>query len=415
MLDRSTIILVASALSWLAIVPPARANDPQDFDQIEKGKYLTDVGDCVACHSQPGSNERLAGGRPLETPFGTLLATNITPDAETGIGAWTDDEFVNALTQGTGRNGVHLYPAMPYTYMTKITREDALAIRAYLNTIPAVRNSVQSNQLPFPFDVRSSLIAWDKLNFTPGEFKPVAGKSAEWNRGAYIVEGLAHCGLCHTPKNLAGGDETSRRLQGYALQGWFAPNITNDNRRGLGSWSIEDIVSYLKTGHNRFSAASGPMAEAVMDSTSKFTDPDLNAIAVNLKDQPGGDDSKDNGSPPDAGVMKMGGAIYADECAACHTANGRGIEGLFPTLSGSPSVQSVDPTSILRVVLRGARGAATDLAPTAAAMPSFGWLLTDEQVAAVATFVRNAWGNRAPSVDAATVSKTRHALIERND
>ena len=406
--------IIAGALMGVATVFPARAIDIQDFDLIQRGKYLADIGDCVACHSLPGSGLMLAGGRPLETPFGTLLGPNITPDRETGIGAWTDDEFINSLTKGTGRNGAHLYPAMPYTYMTKITREDALAIRAYLNTIPPVHNPVQPNQLPFPFDVRAGLVAWDELNFRPGKFKPVAGKSVAWNRGAYMVEGLAHCGLCHTPKNAAGGDETSQRLKGYALQGWFAPDITNDKRRGIGSWSIEDMVTYLKTGHNRFSAASGPMAEAIMDSTSKFTDDDLRAIATYLKDQPVENTAEEAGAP-DAGVMKSGSAIYADQCSACHAADGSGVEGLFPMLKGSSLVQSVDPASVLHVLLRGARSAATDPAPTAPAMPSFGWVLNDDQVAAVASYVRSAWGNRAPPVDAATVSKMRHALEQRDD
>jgi mono/diheme cytochrome c family protein len=406
--------IIASALIGVATLLPAQAIDIQDFDLIQRGKYLADMGDCGACHTLPGSGVLLAGGRPIETPFGTLLGPNITPDRETGIGASTDDEFVNSLTKGTGRNGVHLYPAMPYAYMTKIPREDALAIRAYLNTIPAVHNPVQPNQLPFPFDVRAGLVAWDELNFRPGEFKPAAGKSAAWNRGAYIVEGLAHCGLCHTPKNAAGGDETSRRLKGYALQGWFAPDITNDKRRGIGTWSVEDIVTYLKTGHNRFSAASGPMAEAIMDSTSKFTDDDLKAIATYLKDQPVASVAEE-ADDVDAGIMKQGSAIYADQCSACHAADGSGVDGLFPMLKGSPLVQSVDPASILHVLLRGARSAATDPAPTAPAMPSFGWTLNDEQVAAVATFVRNAWGNRAPPVDTATAGKTRHALEQRSD
>jgi mono/diheme cytochrome c family protein len=411
---RSLHAITATALLGVATLVPAQAIDMQDFDLIQRGRYLTAMGDCGACHTLPGSDRLLAGGRPIETPFGLLLAPNITPDAETGIGAWTDDEVVNSLTKGTGRNGIHLYPAMPYTYSTKITREDALAIRAYLNTIPAVRNPVVPNQLRFPFDVRAGLIAWDALNFRPGEYKPVAGKSAAWNRGAYIVEGLAHCGLCHTPKNAAGGDETSQWLRGYALQGWFAPDITNDRRRGIGNWSVEDVVTYLKTGHNRFTAASGPMAEVVVDSTSKLTDEDLNAVAVYLKDQPVPNTPEATGDP-DAGVMRNGGAIYAVQCAACHSGDGSGVDGLFPMLKGSGVVQSLDPVSILHVVLRGARSAATDPAPTAPAMPSFGWTLSDDQVAAVATYVRNAWGNRAPPVDAATVGKTRRMLEERND
>jgi mono/diheme cytochrome c family protein len=411
---RSLHAVTATALLGVATLMPAQAIDMQDFDLIQRGRYLTDAGDCGACHTLPGSGRLLAGGRPLETPFGTLLAPNITPDPETGIGAWTDDEFVNSLTKGTGRNATHLYPAMPYTYMTKVTRDDAMAIRAYLNTIPAVRNPVQPNQLPFPFDVRAGLIAWDALNFRAAEFKPAPDKSAAWNRGAYLVEGLAHCGLCHTPKNAAGGDETSQRFKGYALQGWFAPDITNDRRRGIGAWLVEDVVTYLKTGHNRFTAASGPMAEVVMDSTSKLTDDDLKAIAVYLKDQPVPNTAEAAGDP-DANMMKSGGAIYAVQCAACHAPDGSGVDGLFPMLKGSAVVQSTDPVSILHVVLRGARSAATDPAPTAAAMPSFGWTLSDSDVAAVATYVRNAWGNRAPPVDAATVGKTRRALEQRAD
>jgi mono/diheme cytochrome c family protein len=389
--------------------------DPQDFPQIERGRYLTIVGDCAACHTLPGSGHKFSGGRPLETPFGELVPPNITPDPETGIGAWTDDEFVNALTKGTGRNGTHLYPAMPYTYMTKTTRDDALAIRAYFNTIPAVRNPVQPNQLRFPFNIRASLAEWNALYFKPGPFRPVAGKSAEWNRGAYLAEGLAHCGLCHTPKNELGADRIDLNLQGYALQGWFAPNITNDLRRGLGGWSIDDIAEYLKSGHNRTSAASGLMSEVVSISTSRMTDADLRAIAVYLKDQPGHPQETENKNKPDQGVLSMGQKIYADECSGCHTPNGEGTPGMFPSVNGSPIVQQTDAISLMRIVLRGGRSVATDQAPTAPAMPAFGWLLSDKEVAAVLTYVRNAWGNAAPAVSEDDVAKARKDFARRRD
>lgn len=387
--------------------------DKQSFTQVERGQYLTTVGDCAACHTLPGSGHDFAGGRPIETPFGNVVAPNITPDPTTGIGAWTDNEFVNALTKGTGRDGARLYPAMPFTYYTKLTRDDALAIRAYLNTIPAVHNDVTADQLPFPFDVRASMAAWDKLFFTPGTFQPVAGKSAEWNRGAYLAQGLAHCGMCHTPKNFLGADKTGEALQGYALQGWFAPNITDDARRGLGSWAIDDIVAYLKTGHNRTGAATGPMSETLNLSTSHMSDDDLKAIAVYLKDAPGEQESAP--PAPDRSAMTAGAQIYADECSGCHTSTGKGIAGIFPALSGSPAVQQSDPTSLLHVVLRGARSAGTEKAPTAPAMPAFAWVLNDDQVAAVITYIRNAWGNAAPPVSGHTVSKTRNALVERSD
>jgi mono/diheme cytochrome c family protein len=414
--------LLCGALFGLALfagcgAAHAAGIDKQDFNQIERGHYLAIVGDCAACHTLPGSGHEFAGGRPIETPFGTLLAPNITPDPQTGIGAWTDEEFVNALTEGTGRHGTRLYPAMPYTYYTKLTRDDALAIRAYLNTIPAVRNAVKADQLPFPFSMRWTLAAWDKLFFKAGTFHPNPQKSAEWNRGAYLAEGPGHCGMCHTPKNFLGADKTSERLQGYALQGWFAPNITNDRRRGLGSWSVDDIVAYLKTGHNAAGAATGPMSETLNLSTSKMSDDDLKAIAMYLKDETNGGnpDKTASADPPDQTVMKTGGQIYADECSGCHMSNGKGAPGLFPSLNGSAAVQQTDPTSVLHVVLRGALSVGTRPAPTAPAMPQFGWILDDDQVAAVVTYIRNTWGNAAPAVSASQVKKTRQMLVERSD
>jgi mono/diheme cytochrome c family protein len=404
---------VGAALIFCTGAAEAAGIDKQNFNQVERGHYLSIVGDCAACHTLPGSDHDFAGGRPIETPFGKLVAPNITPDPTTGIGAWTDDEFVNALTKGTGQNGTHLYPAMPYTYYSKLTRDDALALRAYLNTVSAVHNAVKADQLPFPFNVRASMAVWDKLFFTPGAFQPAVDKSAEWNRGAYLTQGPAHCGMCHTPKNFLGADKTSERLQGYALQGWFAPNITNDARRGLGSWSVDEVVAYLKTGHNQTGAATGPMSETLNLSTSHMSDDDLKAIATYLKDEPGQQQSAP--VAPDQATLKIGAQIYADECSGCHTASGKGIAGIFPSLSGSPAVQQTDPASLLHVVLRGARSAGTDKAPTASAMPAFGWVLNDDQVAAVVTYIRNTWGNVAPPVSGDTVRKTREALVERSD
>jgi mono/diheme cytochrome c family protein len=408
-------ILCALLLTLSAGGASADAIDKQEFKQIEHGRYLTIVGDCAACHTLPGSGHDLAGGRAIETPFGRLLAPNITPDRATGIGAWTDDEFINAMIKGTGRNGVHLYPAMPYTYYTKVTRDDALAIRAYLNTVPAVQNAVDANQLPFPLDIRAAMMVWNQLYFTPGTFTPNPNKSAEWNRGAYLAEGLGHCGLCHTPKTILGGDKTSERLQGYALQGWFAADITNDPRRGLGSWSVDDVANYLKIGHSSSSMGTGLMGETIGQSTSHMNDADLKAIATYLKDQSGPGDSQADPPAPDQSTMTVGAKIYADECSGCHVANGKGSAGLFPPLAGSALVQQTDPTSLMHVVLRGARSVATDGAPTASAMPQFAWLLKDGEVAAVLTYIRNSWGNAAPAVSAGEVGNARRAFVERTD
>lgn len=413
MLGTAVVVVLATS----GVPAGAAGVDKQNFGQVERGHYLTIVGDCAACHTLPGSSHAFAGGRPVETPFGTLLAPNITPDPQTGIGAWTNEEFVNALTKGTGRHGTRLYPAMPYTYYTKLNRDDALAIRAYLNTVPAVHNPVESNQLSFPFNMRWILAVWDEFFFSPGTFHPDPKQSAQWNRGAYLVEGPSHCGMCHTPKNFLGADETGDRFKGYALQGWFAPNITDDARRGIGGWSVEEIATYLKTGHNKTGAASGPMSETLNLSTSKMSDADIQAVAVYLKDQGGQQKTAaaDPADPPDQKAMKSGAQIYADECSACHGADGKGQAHLFPALSGSPAVQQTDPTTVLHVVLRGARSVGTPPAPTAPAMPEFGWTLNDEQVAAVATYIRNSWGNSAPPVNASDVKNTRQMLVERSD
>jgi mono/diheme cytochrome c family protein len=387
----------------------ARAdNQPseQDFSMIERGRYLTTVADCAACHTDPDSHDLFAGGRPIETPFGKVLAANITPDLETGIGSWTDAQFDAAVRMGRGPDGERLYPAMPFPYYTRMTPRDVRAIRAYLNTVPPVNNPVKSNQLPFPFNIRTGMAVWDTMYFEPGTFQPDPQKSAEWNRGAYLVQGPGHCGACHTPKTMLGGDLKQEPLQGYTIQGWFAPNITNDLQLGLGRWSVEDVVTYLKTGHNRLAGASGPMSEEIVDSSSRMSDPDLHAIAVYLKDLPGkaGTVKPLAASHPQ---MVAGAAIYRDLCSACHAADGSGVDYLIPNLALASSVSSREPTSLLRVVLHGTQTVATPREPTAPAMPAFGWQLTDAQVAAVTTYVRNSWGHAAPALSGGDVHKLR--------
>jgi mono/diheme cytochrome c family protein len=387
-----------------AVASTAFADD-QDFDRIERGRYLAVVGDCAACHTAPGGRP-LAGGLALRTPFGTLVTPNITPDPETGIGDWTKDEFVAAMHDGQGHNGKRLYPAMPYPAYTKMSDDDVLAIRAYLGTVAPVRNEVNPNRLRFPFNIRLVMVFWNAFNFTPGRYQPNPQKSSEWNRGAYLVEGAAHCDTCHTPKTMLGGDKTDRPLEGATLQGWFAPNITNDPHKGIGAWSKDELVQFLKTGANKWTLASGPMAEAVTHSTSKMTDEDVSAIATYLKDR----DSRAPKPEPviaNENTMRAGAAIYKDSCAACHKDTGEGEAHLFPRLAGSALVQSDDPTTLVRVVLQGTRAASTDSMPTAPAMPAFGWRVDDWQAAAVLTYIRNSWGNAAPPVAASTIAKQR--------
>ncbi|MHB8267941.1 c-type cytochrome [Bradyrhizobium sp.] len=388
----------------------AAVADSQNFDRIERGRYLAVLSDCAACHTAPGG-QPFAGGLALQTPFGTLVAPNITPDRDTGIGDMTNDEFLASLHDGRGRNGRRLYPAMPYPAYTKMSDDDVLAIRAYLATVAPVSNKVISNQLPFPLNIRLAMVFWNWFNFTPGRYQSDPQKSAEWNRGAYIVQGAAHCGTCHTPKNLLGSDKGDNALAGATLQGWFAPDITNDSRKGIGGWSKDDLVQYLKTGTNDGTLASGPMAEAVTHSTSRMTDDDISAIAVYLKDSGlSGSASKPTPVAASDNAMRVGAAIYKDSCAVCHKDAGTGEVHLFPRLAGSALVQSDDPTTLVRVVLQGTRAVSTPNMPTAPAMPAFDWRLDDAQVAAVLTYIRNSWGNAAAPVAAGTIASRRTSL-----
>ncbi|MDH7797205.1 MULTISPECIES: cytochrome c [unclassified Beijerinckia] len=405
-MTRTIALLIASALTS-AIAGSAQAADEQNFPQIEAGRRIAIEGDCAGCHTLDPSKP-FAGGVVLQTPFGALVGSNITPDPETGIGAWSLSDFKNSLHAGLGKDGKRLYPAMPYTAFTKMTDSDVAALWTYMRSVSPVRNPVESNQLPFPFSIRLSMLGWNMLNFSPGRFKPDPARSAEWNRGAYLVDGPGHCGTCHTAKTTLGADDSSKPLRGGLLQGWYAPDITGDNRKGLGGWDNDDIVRYLKTGANGHTVASGPMIEVIQKSTSKMPDADLRAMAVYLKQTTTSSPSVTPVAATDP-AMVAGGAIYKDTCAACHKDDGTGQPNMFPRLAGSAIVQSDDPATLLRVVMAGGQGAYTKGAPTTPAMPSFAWRLNDQQVADVLTYVRNAWGNAAAPVSSTSAKDSRGA------
>jgi mono/diheme cytochrome c family protein len=301
---------------------------------------------------------------------------------------------------------------MPFPYYTRMSREDVADIRAYLATIEPLHNAVRADRLPFPFNIRSVMAAWDKLYFKPDEFHPDTSKSAQWNRGAYLMQGPGHCGACHTPKTWLGGDKQAYALRGYTLQGWVAPDITS-GLGALGSWSADDIAGYLKTGHNRNAAAAGLMAEVVDLSTSKMTDNDIKAIATYLKGVMG--PAAETAEKPDKGVLAAGQAIYQDLCSSCHTADGKGVPNMFPNLSEAATVSANDPATVLRVIVQGAQSVATDREPTGPAMPAFGWQLDNAQIAAVATYVRATFGKGAPAVSEGEVKKARSNLAARTD
>jgi mono/diheme cytochrome c family protein len=397
---------LALFICGLASVVLTRA-DEISFAQVQRGKYLADVGDCLACHTVEKGTP-FAGGRGIETPFGTIYSSNLTPDRETGLGAWSDEDFYNAMHFGVAPDGTRLYPAFPYPYFTKLTRDDVAAIRAYLNTLSPVKARRPPNELTWPLDHRIVVQGWNWIYFTPGEIAPNPQKSAEWNRGAYLVEGPGHCGACHTPKNVLGADKTDQPLQGGQLQNWFIPKLDNDPRRGLGSWSVDDIVEYLKTGRNAHSGAAALMAEVVANSTSKLNDEDLHAAAVYVKDIVA---KPDEAAPaPEKAFMEAGRGIFSDSCSGCHQANGEGVERMFPPLAHNANVQSADSTTVIRVIVEGAQTVPTNARPTPFAMPAYNWKLSDDEIAAVATFVRNAWGNAAPAVTADEVRSLRGKL-----
>lgn len=405
-------VLVAAAI--LTLYAGTAQAGPDEYTAVERGRALATAGDCVACHTAP-NGVRFSGGRGIETPFGTINSANLTPDLETGIGTWTADDFARAMHDGTRPGGAQLYPAFPYPFYTRVTRADSNDLYAFLRSLPAVHKAVNRDTLPFPFDIRASMLAWNAMFFTPGEWRPDTGRSAEFNRGAYLVEGLGHCGACHTPMNTLGASKTSQSYQGNAIQSWIAPNLTNDQRTGLGTWSIDEVVEYLRTGRNAHAAAAGPMAEVVEYSTAFMPGADLHAMATYLKERGAAGPYNPNLAPlaPDDAAMQTGAAIYRDTCSACHTASGKGIPHLFPQLAGSPSVQQPDPTTLARVVISGARTAATNEAPTSPAMPALGWRLGDDQVAAVLTYIRNSWGNAAPAVSPSEVGRVRTRVSGR--
>ncbi len=399
---------VVLATAALVLSAGAARADLDGYVQVDKGRYLAIAGDCGACHaSEKGA---LAGGRAIETPFGNINAANLTPDRDTGLGRWSAEDFWHALHEGHSVADGHLYPAFPYNYYTRVTRDDSDALFAFLRSVQPVDNPVDRDTLPWPFSVRATMVGWNMLEFTSGGFEPDPMRSAPFNRGAYLVEGLGHCGTCHTPMNVIGGPEDSEHLQGNTIQHWFAPNLTNDAQSGLGSWSVDDVVQYLHAGRNLHAAASGPMGEVVAVSTSKMTEPDLRAIATYLKERGAAGPAVPAPLPAGGAQMAAGEAVYADNCSACHARNGMGVADLFPGLAGAASVRQADPATTIRVIVTGTQAVATEAAPTGPAMPSFGWRLSDGQVADVVTYLRNSWGNAAPAVTAGQVAEVRRVV-----
>lgn len=386
--------------------------------QIERGKYLAQAGDCIACHTVPGT-KIFSGNRPMPTPFGTLYSPNITSDAKTGIGKWTANDFYTMMHTGRSPDGSLLYPAMPFASYTKITREDSDAIFSYLRSVPPVRQPNRPHELRFPYNNRSLLIGWRTLYFNEGEYQPDKTKAIEWNRGAYLVQGLGHCTMCHTPINALGGSSAAAAFQGglIPMQNWYAPSLTSNREAGLGEWQIKDIMDLLQTGVSNRGAVYGPMAEVTYNSLQYMNDEDIRAMAVYLKSLPVNDSSTpDPGNAPLAAdatqMFSEGKRIYAARCATCHAADGKGKLPHYPPLANNQSIEMTSAVNPIRMVLNGGYPPGTKKNPMPYGMPPFAQSLSDLEVASVVTYIRTAWGNRGAPVTSHEANALRAATLD---
>ncbi len=397
----------ATAVSAANLLMLPISDTTPNADLVKRGQYLVRVGDCLSCHLRAGGSP-FAGGLALNTPFGIIYSANITSDKTNGIGDWTPDQFYRAMHDGIGAHGEHLYPAFPYPWFTRVSRADDDAMLAYLKTTAPIAEAPPANQLPFPLSIREVMAGWNLLFLKSSSSDSDSAQSKDWNRGAEIVNGLGHCSACHTPKNVFGADKSSQALNGGVLDDFVAPDLTSNEKTGLGSWTIDDIGEYLKTGRNQHANAGGPMADVITYSTSLMTDDDRRGIAVYLKGQPAS--TVVTVPPPDVAIMKRGAEIYSDACSACHLTDGVGQPQLFPPLGHNAVVQQEDPMGLLHIVLAGSRTGPSPTRPSPLTMPSFAWKLSDQEIADLTTYLRNSWGNQAIGVSAENVREARIQL-----
>ena len=398
----------AAALGMLLLLAASWAS-AQSPGAVEHGRYLATAGNCISCHTQPGAKP-FSGGVAFDTPFGTVFSTNLTPDRDTGLGAWSEADFRRAMHEGVGRDGSSLIPAFPYTSFTKVSDADIADLYAYLRTIPAVRFSPPDNSLLL--QMRRGVSLWKKMYFTEGRYVADGAKSADWNRGAYLVQGLGHCSACHTPRNFAMAERNDAGYAGGVLDDhiapgkkgrWFAVNLTSA-KHGLGSWSVADIEKYLRTGMSARAGTFGPMNEVIVNSLKQLSPADLHAMAVYVKELPGLEGS---GKRVPQDLIAAGAGVYKERCQKCHGESGRG--GFFsgPPLAGSAIVQGEDPLSLINVVLYGPTLAQGVPYGSWESMSSYADVLSDADIAAVSNYVRGSWGNEASEVSAAQVRAAR--------
>jgi mono/diheme cytochrome c family protein len=411
-----TLLLVAGAPASADTASAMQSTAAKSL--VERGRYLAQAGDCIACHTVPGAR-LFSGNRPMVTPFGTLFSPNISSDAATGIGKWSATEFYRMMHTGRSRDGSLLYPAMPFASYTKVSRADTDAIFAYLKSTTPVRNPSRAHELRFPYNNRSLLIGWRTLYFKEGEYQADKSKSVEWNRGALLVQGLGHCAMCHSPINAIGGSSAAQAFEGglIPMQNWYAPSLTSNREAGLGEWAIGDIVDLLQSGISHRGAVYGPMAEVTYDSLQYLSNEDVRAMAVYLKQLPENDP---NAVVPTAvpvtaeskAVLVEGRRIYQAQCAACHATDGRGQPPHYPPLANNQSIEMTSAVNPIRMVLNGGYPPGTRRNPMPYGMPPFAQVLNDSEVAAVVTYIRTAWGNHGAPVSPREANTLRSASLD---
>jgi mono/diheme cytochrome c family protein len=399
---------IPPSVTGVGILTQPVAPGTPNADQVRRGQYLVVLGDCMSCHLRPGG-QPFAGGLGLNTPFGVIYSSNITSDRDTGIGGWSPDQFYRAMHQGIDDQGKNLYPAFPYPWFTRVSRTDTDAILAYLKTTPPVRYTPPANKLPFPMNIRFMVKFWNLLFFRAAPERAAAPEPAgSVERGAEIVNGLGHCSDCHSPKNFLGAEKTRQAFQGGVIDNWVAVDLTSNPHTGLAAWSKADIAELLATGRNARAGAGGSMGDVITYSTSLMSDADREAVAAYLKTLPARPD--DHPSQPDAKAMKAGAEVFSDACASCHLQGAVGQPRFFPPLPGETGLQQADATGLIHLILAGGRVGPSQARPSPLTMPSFAWKLSDEEVADVATYVRNSWGNHAQPVSASDVARLRGKL-----
>jgi mono/diheme cytochrome c family protein len=416
---------LAALLAGLFLALAAHAQTPPA--SLSRGEYLARAGDCVACHSAPGG-KAFAGGLKMGTPLGAIYATNITPDIETGIGTYTVEDFGRALRDGVAKDGRHLYPVMPYPSYAKVTDDDVQALYAhFMRAVPPVHQVNQPSEIPFYLRPRWPLAVWNLLFSGGARFADTPQKGAQWNRGGYLVEGLGHCGACHTPRGWGSQEKSldassTAFLSGATLDGWYAPSLRQNLATGLGRWSQPEIVAFLRTGHNRHGSAYGSMRDVINNSTPYLTDEDLTSVAVYLASLPAS--TAENAPVYDDSTAKAllagtaatpGAAVYAGQCQSCHAETGGAAPPFLPPLAGNPTVLDRDPASLINIVLNGSAPLVVKGRPAPYRMPQYRAQLTDQDIADVITFIRNGWGNRAPPVSAGQVAELRSSTDPASD